>query len=124
MSGRHGRGESWQFACVDHELRVMRAGVLSFLERYRINPHDNDARSRWTMNDAGYIGTLVRAGFGDTLATAEGIHRSLAALDSVHGSADVLDGDLLLARIVADDGVAFRRARHAVDAVLAEATRC
>ena len=120
MSGRHGRGESWQFACVDHELRVVRAGVLAFLERYRITPHDDDARSRWTVGDAGYIGTLVRTGHGDTLAVAESIHRALAVLDSVRGSADVLDGDLLLARIVAEDGIAFRRARRAVDSALAE----
>ena len=118
MSGRHGRGESWQFACVDHELRVVRAGVLAFLERYRITPHDDDARSRWTVGDAGYIGTLVRAGHGDTLAVAEGIYRALAELESVRGSADVLDGDLLLARIVAEDGVAFRRARRVVDSAL------
>ncbi|MEQ1913412.1 MAG: urease accessory protein UreD [Vicinamibacterales bacterium] len=123
MSGRRGRGESWQFACVDHELRVRRAGVLAFLERYRVTPQDDDARSRWTVGDAGYIGTLVRAGHGDALAVAEGIHRSLAALGSVPGSADVLDGDLLLARIVAEDGVAFRRARRAVDSALLEAIK-
>ena len=122
MSGRHGRGESWQFACVDHELRVTRADVLAFLERYRITPQNNDARSRWTVGDAGYVGTLVRVGHGDTLAIAEGTHRALAALESVRGSADVLDGDLLLARIAAEDGVAFRRARRAVDSALAEAT--
>ena len=122
MSGRHGRGESWQFACVDHELRVIRAGVLAFLERYRITPQEDDERSRWTVGDAGYIGTLVRAGHGDTLVVAERIHRSLAALESVRGSADVLDGDLLLTRIVAEDGVAFRRARRAVDCALAETT--
>lgn len=123
MSGRHGRGESWQFACVDHELRVVRAGVLAFLERYRITPQDDDARSRWTVGDAGDIGTLVRAGHGDTLAVAEGIHRSLAELESVRGSADVLDGDLLLARIVAEDGIAFRRARRAIDSALVAATK-
>ena len=123
MSGRLGRGERWTFACVDHELRVTRAGVLAFVERYRITPHDDDARSRWTVGDAGYIGTVVRAGHGDTLAIAEDIHRSLAALESVQGSADVLDGDLLLARIVAEDGVAFRRARRAVDTALAEAIK-
>ena len=121
MSGRHGRGESWQFACVDHELRVTRAGVLAFLERYRITPHEDDARSCWTVGNAGYIGTFVRSGHRDTLAVAEGIHRSLTALESVRGSADVLDSDLLLARIVAEDGVAFRRARGAVDLVFAEA---
>ena len=123
MSGRHGRGESWQFACVDHELRVARAGVLAFLERYRITPHDDDARSRWTVGDAGYIGTVVRAGHGDTLAVAEGIHRALAALELVRGSADVLDSDLLLARMVAGDGVAFRRARRAVDSALEETVK-
>ena len=123
MSGRHGRGESWQFARVDHELRVTRAGGLAFLERYRITPHEDDARSRWNVGDAGYIGTLVRVGHSDTLAAAEGIHRALAVLESVRGSADVLDGDLLLARIVAEDGVAFRRARRAVHSALVAAIK-
>lgn len=118
MSGRHGRGERWRFACVAHELRVTRSGVLAFLERYRITPQD-DARSRWTVGNAGYVGTFVRAGHGDTLALAESIHRSLASLASVQGSADVLDDDLLLARTVAEDGVVFRRARAAIDGAIA-----
>ena len=117
MSGRHGRGERWQFASLNHELRVKRSGTLSFLERYRIVPSEG-SHARWTVGDAGYIGLMLRAGHGDTLAVAERVHRALTSLDSVSGSADVLDGDLLLVRIVAEDGVAFRRARQEVDRAL------
>ena len=117
MSGRHSRGERWQFASLDHELRVTRAGTVAFLERYRIVPGDG-SDSRWTVGDAGYVGTVLRMGHGDTSAVAERIHGALASLDCVSGSADVLDSHLLMVRVVAEDGVVFRRARQEVDRAL------
>jgi urease accessory protein len=118
MSGREGSGERWRFRALDHELRVRFGGTLAYLERYRIEP-DVAALSRpWLAGEATYAGTLLRVGMDDTAVTAEALHRMLASADDIRGSADVLDGDLLLVRIVAAAGVPFHRARRAVAAML------
>lgn len=127
MSGRHGCGESWHFASFDHELRVLRERRLTFLERYRIAPRAGTAMSRWTVGQAGYIGTVLEMFPGgtetqdglappgrDDFTLVERIHSSLGELDGVSGSADRLDGALLLVRIAAATGVSFRRARASV----------
>src|SRR5262245_23146429 len=33
MAGREARGERWLFSCLSHELRLMRAGTLAYMER-------------------------------------------------------------------------------------------
>jgi urease accessory protein len=118
MSGREGRGERWQFGSFGHELRVRRAGALAYLERYRLDPAVTSLTAPWIADDAGYTGTVLRAGYEDSPATAEAVHRALAVVDGVHGSADVLDDDLLLVRLVAATGVPFHRARHTIRTVL------
>jgi urease accessory protein len=114
MGGRAGRGERWQFRIFDHQLRLFRSGTLSYLERYRLDPSTACLSHPWAAADAAYIGTLLRAGHGDSGAVADLLHTALAGLEEVRGSADVLDRDLLLARIAAAGGVAFRRARQAL----------
>jgi len=114
MGGRAGRGERWQFRVFDHQLRLFRSGTLSYLERYRLDPSAACLSHPWSAADASYVGTLLRAGHGDSRAVAELLHTTLAGLEEVRGSADVLDRDLLLVRIAAAGGVAFRRARHAL----------
>ena len=115
MGGRAGRGERWQFRIFDHQLRLFRSGTLSYLERYRLDPSTACLSHPWAAADAGCnIGTLLRAGHGDNGAVADLLHTALAELEEVRGSADVLDRDLLLERIAAAGGVAFRRARRAL----------
>jgi urease accessory protein UreH len=114
MGGRAGRGERWQFRVFDHQLRLFRDGTLSYLERYRLDPSAACLSHPWAAADAAYVGTLLRAGYGDGSAVAEQAHRTLVVLEGVRGSADVLDRDLLLVRIAAAGGVAFRRARQAL----------
>lgn len=118
MGGRAGRGERWQFRVFDHELRLLRGGTLSYLERYRLDPSSACLSHPWAAADAEYVGTLVRAGHGDGSAVADLIHTTLAGIEEVRGSADVLDDDLLLVRIAATSGVAFRRARQALAGTL------
>jgi urease accessory protein UreH len=113
MCGREGSGERWQFQRLDHQLRVRRGDALSFLERYVIEPAGSPVSTPWIAGDAAYVGTIIRAGHGDTAADAEAVHRALAGIPDVRGSADVLDDDLLLVRILAPTGVPFHRARQA-----------
>ena len=118
MCGREGSGERWLFERFEHQLSVRRGDTLSFLERYAIEPARRQVSAPWVAGDAAYVGTVIRAGYGDTPADAEAVHRALAGIPDVQGSADVLDDDLLLVRIVAPTGVPFHRARHVVAAQL------
>jgi len=116
MCGREGSGERWQFERFDHQLSVSRGSTLSFLERYAIEPARGQVSAPWVAGNAAYVGTIIRAGYGDTSADAERVHRALAGLTDVRGSADLLDDDLLLVRIVAPSGVPFHNARQTVAA--------
>ena len=118
MGGREGRGERWQFRAFSHQLRLFRGATLSYLERFRLDPSATRLSHPWAAADAAYVGTLLRAGFDDETARAESLHTALAGLGGVRGSADVLDDDLLLVKIAAEGGVAFRRARQALAEVL------
>ena len=118
MGGREGRGERWQFRLFDHQLRVFRNGALSYLERYRLDSSTACLSHPWIAADTAYIGTLLRAGYGDDKAGAESLHAVQSGLREVRGSADVLDDDLLLVKTAAVGGVAFRRARHALGEML------
>src|SRR5262249_47711965 len=92
-----------------HELKLTRNGVLNYLERYSIVPSAADLRGRWIAGDACYFGTLLAAGTPG--ANAERIHAELQTGSGVLGSADVLERDLLLVRLMARSGVAFHDAR-------------
>jgi urease accessory protein len=122
MGGREGSGERWRFRSLFHQLRlhrsVHRAGQeparhLAYLERYRIEPASLPPSAAWVAGNGAYAGTILRAGHGDTVAEAESVQAALSAAARVRGGADVLDADVLLVRVVAEDGVAFHRARHA-----------
>jgi urease accessory protein UreH len=120
MSGREGAGERWLFRSLEHQLRVRRGQTLAYLERYRIEPRAGAVSMSWIAGESTYVGTVLRAGAGDTTSTAELAHAQLSGLEGVSGAADVVDGDLLLVRIASATGVAFHRARHAVAAALGE----
>jgi len=114
MCGREGSGERWLFERFEHQLSVRCGDTLSFLERYAIEPARRPVSAPWVAGDAAYVGTIIRAGYGDRPADAERVHRTLAGLAGVRGSADVVDDDLLLVRILASTGVPFHNARRAV----------
>jgi urease accessory protein len=118
MGGREAKGERWQFAKLAHELRLVRNGKLAYVERYNIVPGDVAPARRWTAADACYFGTVLAVGRAATREAAERVHRELAARKHVRASADFLDEQLLLARLVSQDGTAFRQARECVGRLL------
>jgi len=114
MAGRERRGERWQFERVAHELKLLRSGHLSYLERYRIAPRSQSVEQTWIADDANYFGTILAVRPGLDRDAAEAIHRSLNTEESVRGAADLLEPDLLIARLMSYSGAAFRKARLSV----------
>lgn len=115
MSGRLARGERWQFASLAHELKVFCGTRLQYLERYRIVPRDGVAcRRTWVAGEAGYFSTTLAAR-PVTVGDAERLHAELGALPGVQAAADALGDGLLVVRLMASSGVAFRDARALVD---------
>jgi urease accessory protein len=112
MAGREARGERWQFSQLSHELRLVRNGLLTYLERYNIVPDVSAPAKRWTVDDASYFGTVLVAGVAATREAAERTHGELAAIGGVRGSADLLQENCLLARLVSPSGTSFREARE------------
>lgn len=119
MSGRSAGGERWRLAELDHELRVMRAGALEYIERYRLNPTDPHLRNRWIAGDAAYFGTIVASGPGQTAAAVESVHARLADVHGTRTAVDFLPPHLSIARVTSPNGPAFHAARALVDEVLA-----
>ena len=111
MAGREAKGERWRFARLSHELRLTRAGLLAYLERYRITPAINQLNGRWIANDACYFGTVLAAGHAVSGDAGAQLHQRLAGLPGLKASADSLDRSLVLARLVSGDGHRFHSAR-------------
>jgi urease accessory protein len=114
MAGREARGERWQFAHLSHELRVSRAGALVYMERYSIVPGKSDPTHRWTADGASYFGTTIAVGPRMNRDVARRLHDQLGSRPGMCASADLLDENLLLARLVSADGTAFHQARALV----------
>ena len=126
MSGRTSRGESWEFAVLDHELRVTIGGTLGYLERYRLAPNETATGSigpagstqRWIAGAAHYIGTILTHHPDLTTTLAERLHDSLAAEDGVQGAVDLVEPELMVGRVLGANGAAFLRARSALRAAV------
>lgn len=116
-SGREGRGERWHFLTLDHELRVSRAGSLDYLERYRLAPASTLPARPWVACKSCYFGTILQSGIDRDPHVLEHLHRDLAASAGLRAGVDLLERDLTLARLMAENGVAFHDAR-------ARARRC
>jgi urease accessory protein UreH len=75
---RVARNERWRFGDLAHELRVRVAGVLRYLERYRLVPWDDRSVTRtWMAGDSDYLGTAVLHHGLATAETAASILRKL-----------------------------------------------
>jgi urease accessory protein len=111
MAGREAKGERWRFSRLSHELRLMRAATLAYVERYRITPAINQLNRRWIAEDACYFGTVLAAGEAISGDAAAQLHQQLAGLAGLKASADLLDHSLVLARLVSGDGNTFHSAR-------------
>jgi urease accessory protein UreH len=112
MSGRHTRGEHWKFASLAHEIAVSRNCSLEYLERYRIQPSDTDVSRRWVAGDASYFGTILMTGRAVDLGVAERLRVELGRFTGVRATADVLDGRVLLVRLLSAAGPPFHDARQ------------
>jgi urease accessory protein len=112
MSGRHARGERWQFASLAHEIAVSRDGALEYLERYRIQPNVMAVSRPWAAGDASYLGTTLMTGRPIEPGTAENLHTELGRLAGVRAAADRLDDRVLLVRLLSVSGPAFHEARR------------
>jgi urease accessory protein len=111
MSGRTARAEQWRFEALAHELRIVRGGVVEYLERYRIRPAVDGVLQRWIGGSAAYFGTAVASGRLAGREDAERLHRELARIEGVHAAADPLGEALLVVRLMSESGVGFRKAR-------------
>ena len=121
MAGREASGERWRFLSLAHELRLVREGTLACLERYRIAPGTDRPRHRWIADEDCYFGTLLATGGAIGRAVAADAHREIALCESIRGSADWLDEQLLLARLVSADGRSFHHARKEILRIFAGA---
>jgi urease accessory protein len=113
MNGREGSGERWVFAELAHELRVARDGALEYMERYRLTPDSQVART-WMAGDACYFGTVLSSGREIEPSAAADLQEKLSDVEPMRAAADRLDSRLLLVRLMSASGVKFRAARSLV----------
>jgi urease accessory protein len=111
MSGRVGRGETWGFAELDHELRAHVAGSLTYLERYELVPQARPIAHRWRAHRANYLGTTIVRSPGATAGRAEEAQRRLGTMDGLQAGVDCLEPQLVVGRVMAESGPAFVSAR-------------
>jgi urease accessory protein len=112
MAGREARGERWQFSRLFHELRLTRDCRLAYLERYDLTRNRHQASRRWIAGNSCYFGTLLGVGPAMTRDLAARIHGELNAAAG-RWSADLIEHELLLCRLAADEGTTFHHARTA-----------
>ncbi len=105
MTGRVGRGESWQFKELASETMLLHGGGLLYLDRFRLAPHGAQ-RSTWTMGEADYTGIGLKV--------AENARSQVSELHGAMPEAgiDTLTDNVLLARIVSPDGPQVHRCRE------------
>ncbi len=113
MAGREARGERWRFVRLSHELRLVRAQTLAYMERYTISG-DRIPDQRWSGDTACYFGTVLAVGDQVDENLAASLHQSLTACERLRASADALKEGVLLARLAGDAGVSFHAARAMV----------
>jgi urease accessory protein len=111
MCGRVSGGERWAFDRLSHALNVRRETTLEYAEAYAIEPDGRQPRS-WIAGGASYFGTIISSGPAHETDTADRLVAELAELPGIRAAADQLAERLLLVRLMAEDGAAFRRARR------------
>jgi urease accessory protein len=121
MCGRVARGERWRFDEFNHHLRVTRSDALVYLERHHLQHDDARASQRWRGHTANYFGSVLAVAHGIGESLAFDMQTDLASVRGVRGAADITDDGLLVARLMAEAGPAFRDARTRVFRRLVEA---
>ena len=111
MAGRVTRGERWRFDRLAHELSVSIAGRRAYVERYTLAPADRAVERAWTARGAAYFSTAIVRDPRASAETVEPLHRRLAAIEGVAAAVDLLEPSLAVARLMAEGGAPFARAR-------------
>jgi urease accessory protein len=112
MSGRAAHGERWLFTAITHELRILQAGRLTYLERFRMAPAERPIAKPWIADEAAFFATAIAAGTECVAAgDAERLHTILGEIAGVRASADEVEPSLLVVRMMGALGVPFHRAR-------------
>jgi urease accessory protein len=101
MTGRVGRGESWQFQELASETALYVAGELIYLDRFQLC-RDGHAASRWSMFSGTYLGTGLVVN-----QSAGSLHEALPA-----AGVDAINEHCTAVRVVSADGPEFHRARE------------
>ena len=105
MTGRVGRGESWQFREFASETILRYGGRLAYLDRFRLLPNGQQ-QSTWTMGNADYTGIGLHVG-EDARSRASELHRALP-----EAGIDTLSDSVTLARVVSPSGPHFHHCRE------------
>jgi urease accessory protein UreH len=111
MAGRVSRGEAWQFESLAHELVVRVGARTAYLERYALRPCERRPQRVWIAGEATHLATAIVRHPAAAPATAEELHRRLAAIAQIGAAVDVVEPSLAVARIMTADGASFGRAR-------------
>jgi urease accessory protein UreH len=96
----------------------MRAGTLTYMERYSMTPATGSPGRRWIADEACYVGTVLAAGGAVNRSLVREVHEKLQARSGVRASADLVEEQLLLLRLVGSEGTAFHQARALSTAAL------
>lgn len=110
MAGRVRRGEAWRFESLGHELALVVAGSLTYLERYTLSPADRPIEHPWAAADARYLATALVYHERATAERAEALQRTVDGAGAAAG-VDLISPNTIAGRIMAGDGAAFSRAR-------------
>ena len=113
MSGRIGRGEAWRFDELDHELRLIVDGSLTYLERYRLTPPSRLVERPWIAGPAHYVGTTLVHHVDANADRAEHLQQQLDGNNEVRAGVECLGPHLLVGRLLATRGPQFSKARAA-----------
>ena len=114
MSGRSARGEDWMFSEVAHELRLVVEGSLKYLERYRLVPDQGAVTSPPIAGDARYLGTALVHHPAATTGAAEAFQQDLDRVEGVRCGVDLVESNVIVARLLSRHGARFHAARATV----------
>lgn len=118
MAGRVTRGEVWRFTELAHELTLRVGDVgprgVRYLERYRLRPVARDLTRAWIAGRANYLATTLLRSPRATADAAETFQRHLDALPGAQAGVDMVEPNLIVARLAAASGPVFTNARAAL----------
>jgi urease accessory protein len=114
MSGRASRGEAWRFRTLAHTLQLRIGGALKYLERYRLSPADGSITRGWIAGACNYFATTLVHHPRATPDEVEALHRLVDGIHGARAAVDLLEPQLIVARVMAPHGPPFAAARAAI----------